>query len=48
MYVKTIHGQYQSSWFDSVKKHLNCGFRNIWESQETFNSTLLNLKAKII
>ena len=34
MYIKNLHGQYQSSWFDNVKSILdNCGFSNIWESQ---------------
>ena len=49
MYIKNVHGQYQSSWFDSVKNILdNCGFSNIWESQATFNfnSTWLNTAIK--
>jgi len=46
MYIKNSHGQYQSSWFDSVKSILdNCGFSNIWESQGyyNFNSTWLDI-----
>jgi hypothetical protein len=51
MYIKNVHanhGQYQSSWFDSVKSILdNCGFSNIWESQGNFNSTWLNITLKL-
>ena len=44
MYIKNYHGQYQFSWFDNVKVILdNCGFSNIWEIQENFNWTWLNI-----
>ena len=47
MYIKNVHGQYQSSWFDNVKSILdNCGFSNIWESQGNFNSAWLNITLK--
>ena len=47
IYINTLHGQYQSSWFDIVKSILdNCGFSNIWESQGNFNSTWLNITLK--
>ena len=37
MYIEILHGQYQSSWFNSVKSILdNCGFSNIWECQGIF------------
>jgi hypothetical protein len=49
MYIKNYHGQYQSSWFDNVKSILdNWGFSNIWESQENFNCTRLNIALKQI
>ena len=47
MYIKNVHGQYQSSWFDNVKSILdNCGFSNIWESKGNFNSAWLNITLK--
>jgi len=47
IYINTLHGQYQSSWFDNVKSILdNCGFSNIWESEGNFTCTWLNITLK--
>jgi hypothetical protein len=53
MYIKNLNGQYQSSWFDSVKGILeNCCFSNIWESQGNyfflFYMVKYCIKAKVI